>query len=56
MVYESLSSRHWQCATPRIKKRSKSPEEKKEAGLGCAVEVEEVAVVVVVLEQRRVNV
>lgn len=38
-MYESLSSRHWQCATPKIKKRSKSPEEKKEAGLGGAVEV-----------------
>ena len=53
-MYESLSSRHWQCATPRIKKRSKSPEEKSEAGLGGAVEVA-VVVVVVVLE-RRVNV
>lgn len=53
-MYESLSSRHWQCATPKIKKRSKSPEEKKEAGLGSALEVG-VVVVVVVLE-RRVNV
>ena len=53
-MYESLSSRHWQCATPRIKKRSKSPEEKKRAGLGGAVEV--AMVVVAAVLERRVNV